>query len=189
MAKETIKKAEIVALQKDRRALMKLLQTLGVMELRKAEAEGWHRETAEQTLAETEQKLALAESAIAILQKTAPAPKTKFGKTDKPRFSKTQAEKMEACRERWERYCEEIVQWDRALSEHTAEKARICALQEQLRPYLALEVPLGGRKSASTVCLVGSFAQPYEEKQILENIWRYARPRCKRGRPWRPLPG
>ena len=91
MAKETIKKAEIVALQKDRRALMKLLQTLGVMELRRAEAEGWHRETAEQTLAETEQKLALAESAIAILQKTAPAPKAKLGKTDKPRFSKTQA--------------------------------------------------------------------------------------------------
>lgn len=174
MAKETIKKAEIVALQKDRRALMKLLQTLGVMELRKAEAEGWHRETTEQTLAETEQKLALAESAIAILQKTAPAPKAKLGKTDKPRFSKTQTEKMEAHRELWERYCEEIVQWDRALSEHTAEKARICALQEQLRPYLALEVPLGGRKSASTVCLVGSFAQPYEEKQILENIWRAA---------------
>ncbi len=35
MAKETIKKAEIVALQKDRRALMKLLQTLPVMELPK----------------------------------------------------------------------------------------------------------------------------------------------------------
>lgn len=55
MAKETIKKVEIVALQKDRRALMKQLQTLGVMELRKAQAEGWHRETTEQTLAETEQ--------------------------------------------------------------------------------------------------------------------------------------
>ncbi|MFR6343774.1 MAG: hypothetical protein ACLUO4_02530 [Christensenellales bacterium] len=131
MAKETIKKAEIVALQKDRRALMKLLQTLGVMELRQAEAEGWHRETAEQTLAETEQKLALAESAIAILQKTAPAPKAKLGKTDKPRFSKTQTEKMEAHRELWERYCEELCNGI-ARFPSMWRKARICALQEQL---------------------------------------------------------
>ena len=122
------------------------------------------RETAEQTLAETEQKLALAESAIAILQKTAPVPKTKFGKTDKPRLSKTQAEKMEACRERWERYCEEIVQWDRALSEHTAEKARICALQEDVYKRQELRSACAG-----AVCYHFQMVPKLAERRIRPN--------------------
>ena len=43
MAKRPMKKLELLALAKDRDALLKTLQKAGVMELEKAETEGWQQ--------------------------------------------------------------------------------------------------------------------------------------------------
>ena len=44
MAKRPMKKLELLALAKDRDALLKTLQKAGVMELKRAETEGWQQE-------------------------------------------------------------------------------------------------------------------------------------------------
>ena len=43
MAKRPMKKLELLALAKDRDALLKTLQKAGVMELKRAETEGWQQ--------------------------------------------------------------------------------------------------------------------------------------------------
>ena len=69
MAKRPMKKLELLALAKDRDALLKTLQKAGVMELEKAETEGWQQAAQAEWAEHAEEEAQAARQAVEILRR------------------------------------------------------------------------------------------------------------------------
>ena len=72
MAKRPMKKLELLALAKDRDALLKTLQKAGVMELKRAETEGWQQAAQAEWAENAEEEAQAARQAVEILRALRP---------------------------------------------------------------------------------------------------------------------
>ena len=173
MAKRPMKKLELLALAKDRDALLKTLQKAGVMELKRAETEGWQQAAQAEWAENAEEEAQAAQQAVEILRALRPEKQRAWQKSRGAwRITPAQAQKMEAHGALYRRQCQEVIRLDAALAERTAERARISERCAQLRPWTRIEMPLGGLITKHTVCRVGSVMGQWTEEELLQAIWK-----------------
>ena len=171
MAKQPIKKINILALRKDEQALLTMLQHMGTIELITAEAKGWQAQQDETE--RIEQRAQTAQEAISILRMLRPEKKGLLPKTQtKWNMTAAQAEKMQAHGSLYERQCEEIVALQTELEQQKAERQELVQKRDRLTPWTALSMPLGGLITRHTVCLVGSVTGLWNEEELLQALWR-----------------
>lgn len=175
--KRPMKKLELLALAKDGDALLKALQRAGVMELKKAEPEGWRQAARAEWAENAEEEARAAEQAAEILRALRPEKRRAWQRGPGLwRITPAQAQKMETHGALYRRQCQEVIRLDAALKERTAERARISERCAQLRPWTGLAMPPGGLTTKHTVCRVGSVMGQWTEEALLGAVWK-SRPR------------
>ena len=166
MAVVSMKRLELYGLARDKKAVVKLLQRRGVVEIRCPE-EGvgcfFQADTSPQRL-EQEQNAHLLEEAVALADKYAP-PKKPFLSLLRGRPFVAAQRYKEMARELPARLetAKTLLSLGKGLTDSQAQEVRLRTQLEALSPWLGLDLPLSFQGTRHTRAFIGSFPQEWDE--------------------------
>ena len=166
MAVVPMKRLELFALRRDRKAILELLQRRGVVEVESTQASGevFRQADTSQAQQELETQARLLEQAVELLDHTVPVKKgmLSFLAGRKPvtwEEYQRQGQEAPALLEQ----AREILRLGKQVTDSEAQAQRLEAQLETLKPWMALDLPLDAKGTGSTRVFLGSFPQALEE--------------------------
>ena len=166
MAVVPMKRLELFALRRDRKAILELLQRRGVVEVESTQASGevFRQADTSQAQQELETQARLLEQAVELLDHTVPVKKgmLSFLAGRKPvtwEEYQRQGQEAPALLEQ----AREILRLGKQVTDSEAQAQRLEAQLETLKPWMALDRPLDAKGTGSTRVILGSFPQALEE--------------------------
>lgn len=166
MAVVPMKRLELFALRRDRKAILELLQRRGVVEVESTQASGevFRQADTSQAQQELETQARLLEQAVELLDHTVPVKKgmLSFLAGRKPvtwEEYQRQGQEAPALLEQ----AREILRLGKLVTDSEAQAQRLEAQLETLKPWMALDLPLDAKGTGSTRVFLGSFPQALEE--------------------------
>ena len=166
MAVVPMKRLELFALRRDRKAILELLQRRGVVEVESTQASGevFRQADTSQAQQELETQARLLEQAVELLDHTVPVKKgmLSFLAGRKPvtwEEYQRQGQEAPALLEQ----AREILRLGKQVTDSEAQAQRLEAQLETLGPWMALDLPLDAKGTGSTRVFLGSFPQALEE--------------------------
>ena len=166
MAVVPMKRLELFALRRDRKAILGLLQRRGVVEVGSTQASGevFRQADTSQAQQELETQARLLEQAVELLDHTVPVKKgmLSFLAGRKPvtwEEYQRQGQEAPALLEQ----AREILRLGKQVTDSEAQAQRLEAQLETLKPWMALDLPLDAKGTGSTRVFLGSFPQALEE--------------------------
>ncbi len=174
MAVLPMKRIEIIALRRDRKAILEELQRKGVLEITDIESEEndiFKREDITMAADAFARNISQAKNAIEILDKYAPE-KTSLLASLNGRIEKTAADYEEFDRKRdvAEKYVARINNLAKVISESKAETLKYQTQIEALSPWAGLDVPLGFSGTKKTAVFIGTLPGVWNADQITEAL-------------------
>lgn len=169
MAKLRMKKIELIAMLKDSKKIIELLQRRQIVELCDCNDEQLVKTNAASVIAGFEKFRMTASQALEILDRYAPEKRSLLdsfsGKTemDIDTFGK-EAEKLEKVM----RNASEIVRLSRCINEYQASLAQTDVQRDSLKQWLPLDIPLNFKGTAKTCCFIGSVPSLMTEDSLSE---------------------
>ena len=166
MAVVPMKRLELFALRRDRKAILELLQRRGVVEVESTQASGevFRQADTSQAQQELETQARLLEQAVELLDHTVPVKKgmLSFLAGRKPvtwEEYQRQGQEAPALLEQ----AREILRLGKQVTDSEAQAQRLEAQLETLKPWMTLDLPLDAKGTGSTRVFLGSFPQALEE--------------------------
>lgn len=175
MAVLQMQKICICALKKDRRELLDLLQSAGVMEISQETGEeledGFKRMDTVSSRQQYERKAGLTEQALELLEAYEPEKTSMFASLEgKAQRKRADFQNISQAAELLFQDAETILSLHKQAAEQQAAISRIEARMESIRPWMQLEIPLACQKTESTQILVGTIGAPLSLEEIYQAV-------------------
>ena len=169
MAILEMKHVDMLAMQKDRQALLRAIQKLNCIQVLPAEpgSAAFSRQTSAAELPEVEETLARVTWAIGRLQKFDTTPKPLFA--DKPAITEEQAHATAQRQPELMKTVERLEALERETGELRGQNARVDSIREQLLPWKALTLPVSEvHNTRSTIAMLGTMQKSVLDKWMAE---------------------
>ncbi len=173
MSKLKMKKIEIIAPVENIKSLMDYIQQTGVVELKKNEgcealSEIQYRPSLERYI----KYYSAAEEALAVLSKHCPEKVSLLdslaGKKDDITLSEYLLQSDKA--NEYLGYCYDIIDAQKVLDDSKANRARINAQLDSIKPWLNLDVPMMLKGTKSSKAFIGSLPKQYTEAELKQAL-------------------
>lgn len=175
MAIVAMKRLELYGLQRDRKALLELLQRRGMVEVHSPQRTEplFSQADTSQAQLEWEQNASLLEDAVALLDRYSPPKKGALSFLQgRPVISSQQyeaaAREVPACLS----LARELLSLGKRITDGEAQLLRLQAQLESLSPWLRLDVPLGTQGTEHTRAFIGTFPQELDEAGLKNALAR-----------------
>lgn len=175
MAIVAMKRLELYGLQRDRKALLELLQRRGMVEIHSPQRTEplFSQADTSQAQLEWEQNASLLEDAAALLDRYSPPKKGALSFLQgRPVISSQQyeaaAREVPACLD----LARELLSLGKRITDGEAQLLRLQAQLESLSPWLRLDVPLGTQGTEHTRAFIGTFPQELDEAGLKNALAR-----------------
>lgn len=167
-----MKRIEVICAIEDSRSLIDLLQRSGSVELTEFEEDGrLSRLSVSASVSQFEKTLAIAGNALKSLDKYVPEKKSLLKSLNGGiEISVAEYERKSGDVDAIIAKCMKINSEARKIEENGASIARIRTLSEQLKPWLALDVPMQLRGTETTTAFIGTFPREYDLEGLLSAI-------------------
>ncbi len=175
MAVTAMKRLELYAMKKDRKAILELLQRRGVVDVQATEetAELFSRMDTSQTCQELEQNAQLLEQAAALLDQYVPVKKSLLSMLEgRPLISPEDYEKSGESAAEMLKTAKHLLELGKQITDSGAQVVRLEAQQESLEPWKALDIPLGWKGTGHTRAFIGTFPEERDEAGLKEDLAR-----------------
>lgn len=172
-----MQRISICALKKDRKAILKDLQSFGAIEIEtsKAQTDGLTKMDTLEERQKFEKNISVLEQALDILQEKVPEKTSMFSSLEGKKL--VEQEEYAETAENREHILEtaaEILALRKKESEAIAETIKLQAQQEVLKPWLALGIPMNYEGTRKTRVFIGSIGSVITPDEIAAQIAEYA---------------
>lgn len=172
MAKLEMQRIQMVALHKDRKQILELLQRKGIVEMKSVELvdQSYRMDTSKQ-VAQFEKNANLAAQALEVLNENVPEQKSLFDSFNgRKEISVTEYKSMIHDDDIVVRKCNAILSNSKAIADDKTQIQRLNQLMEGLSPWLELDIPMKYKGTASTRAFIGYFPTQREREDIMAEI-------------------
>lgn len=170
MAVMEMQRVSICALKRDRKAVLELLQSMGMMEISPliSEDEGLQKMDTVNAAQEFERKAREASLALAVLEQYVPEKRSLFAVLEGKRSVKReQLAEVSAREELLMEKAECLVELNKEIAEKKADILKLENQMEALKPWMPLDVPMDFQGTGRTVLLLGTM----EPEASLEGMY------------------
>ena len=177
MAVLQMQRFSICALKKDRKAILKKLQALGVMEIDNSviEDDSLQKMDTVESRQVFEKQAVMAEHALDVLQKYVPEKTSMLSSLEgKKQVNRWEYEKIVQNRDVMSKRARELVNFNKEISENNANVVKLENQIESLAPWMSLEVPMTYRGTRSTAFLVGTMSRAMTMEEIRTAVAEHA---------------
>ena len=175
MAVAAMKRLELYAMKKDRKAILELLQRRGVVDVQATEetVELFSRMDTSQTCQEMEQDTQLLEQAVALLDQYAPVKKGLLSMLEgRPPISPQDYEQSREKAPAMLEAAKKLLALGKQITDSGAQVARLEAQRESLVPWKSLDIPMGWKGTGHTRAFLGTFPEERDESGLKEELGR-----------------
>ncbi len=173
MAVLQMQRISICALKENRKAILEKLQTLGIMEIDTSvlQEEDLEKMDTSKSRQVFEKQAVLADQALEVLAVYAPEKGSLFSSLEgkpligQPEYWHSIEEKGQILQE-----ARRLTGWSRELTECQAAVVKLESQVESLQPWMALDIPMTGCKTAQTVSFVGTMPGVLTEEAIRQAV-------------------
>ena len=172
MAKLEMQRFQLVALHKDRKAILEFLQRKGAVEIKNIEPVGeMYKLDTSKSIAQFEKNGIVAKQALAILNEIVPEKKSLLDSFNGRKvITEAQYKSMASDSELTMKKCHDIVSCSKAITDNATQIQRLNVLMDGLKPWLDLDIPMRYKGSSSTRAFVGYFPEELGEDEIKSQI-------------------
>ena len=177
MAVLQMQRFSICALKKDRKAILKKLQALGVMEIDNSviEDDSLQKMDTVESRQVFEKQAVMAEHALDVLQKYVPEKTSMLSSLEgKKQVNRWEYEKIVQNRDVMSKRARELVNLNKEISENNANVVKLENQIESLAPWMSLEVPMTYRGTRSAAFLVGTMSRAMTMEEIRTAVAEHA---------------
>ena len=170
MAVLQMQRMNLVAMKQNRKAILERLQEIGVLEINvklKKSIKVEHQDTSTMRAA-FEKRAATADTALEILAKYAPEKSSLLDSlAGKPLIERDEYEKTVENQQAYMDTANQIVAWEKEITEANANIQKLENQLEALVPWLNLDIPMNTPGTEQTVLYLGAISEPTSEEKVL----------------------
>ncbi len=169
-----MKTVRIIALKKERKAILEHLQDSALIQVKKdgdEAAPGFERSDTTAQLKQFQRNAELTEQALKILNKTSPEKKGMLsGFRGRPEIDPDEIGRIAADASRIIGVCQKLVRLEKQRADYAAEQIRIKTSLAQLEPWKKLDIPLNTKDTATTAVMIGTLPKMFDEITLSEAL-------------------
>lgn len=172
-----MKRISVIAMKKDRKAVLEYLQVLGVVEVsfKRKEDEVFRKQDMSAQQRMFEQRAAQAEEALQILKNNAPE-KTSIAAalTGRVEMSRQEFDEKLARREEILKECSSVIELDKHLAETVSSIPKLKDQKKALEPWMNFDLPLDLKETRKTAIFTGTLQGEYDRESLYTALKKYA---------------
>lgn len=171
MTKLNMKKIEIAALMENRKKIVELLQRRGTIEFCDCRDDAIIKMNTASSISQFEKGIVTANQAKTVLNEYVPAKTTLLSAMKGRReIEKHDFGKLVEQRDVFMKYCYDILNAQKNISDNRAAIARTITLMDALRIWMDLDVPMQCKGTKYSRCLIGSVPRKITAEELLEEL-------------------